>query len=299
MFEAFEELIEETFESDLAHGRSLVDAFFVEVPGRADNSRGFIDQRRVGKINPYEVGRSTATENKDLLHYTTRTHQSVEERLGHQMSRSTRNFISLAEEAYQQIISSLRPPLIALGMDADILPPEESLAEEVVVMRLLNYLGGKESPTPDNNDSLAELHFDRSKLTAAVWSSAPGLVGGPAHNQISDSMLTVEDFEAMSVRALGSPIPARRDYFPFFFGAGFNYQMRDKYPEFANTPMLLHGVSQTDQNIGRKALVAFINERSDLHFGSPPVAEDRWSSIRSALSERQSRYGRGAVSISA
>lgn len=287
LFSNFRQLSDDVFASNSQRGQDVINAFLSEIPGRPYDSRSFINQRRTGQLNPYEVGRNPGTEDKDIAHITPLATVTAAEymRTRGGMPAAMRKVLELTTEVHQVLRRSLVPVFGALGLNTTMISPLPE--DNVHVLRILRYIGN------DNpNEGLAELHFDRSKFTAALWESDPGLVGSTADNQVSNPGLTVEQFDAMAQQALSSPIKHRSGSLKLFTGAGYQHLPEVARQSSGNLPMLLHGVVNSQPGQERDAVVVFMNEPANVRGIPPTQAEETgYSDVRHALYQRQLRHG--------
>lgn len=300
IFASFREVLSDIYDKPSEYGHDLVEALHVSVPGRERDSTGFIKQRRLGEINPYEPDSRPATDNKDIFHFTPRTVDYATEymRTRGGLSKTMRVLLGQCVVLHEEVKDSIRPTLATLGLSDYILSPRGYEEYDIHHLRLLRYLGSAATDVapPDRQDSLAQLHLDRSKLTGAVWRGAPGLVGASANNAFGNPKLTVVEFDQMTQQALNTPIEHRSGEIKLFAGAGYNRLPGEVRKASGNLQPLLHGA--VDENPGEEcdAVVLFMNETA-LHTDCsvPSKSETSYERIRQALLDRE----RGAAESAA
>lgn len=240
-------------------------ALDVSLPGRQHDSHGFLEQRRIGKPNPYEPDSRLATEDKDTFHFTPQTIHHVESHFGgkRKVPRPLKELLAQSNEIYHAALESVRPIYVALGLDDIMIAPKGSGHENVHLLRVLRYLG-KDQPTGVfiGDGELASLHFDRGKFTAAIWESRSGLVGTTGDNPTSNPNLTIEELDAQAERTLLSPIRHHSGYLKFFVGSGYYHLPAEKIESSGRLPMLFHGVTNDSPGEERDAVVLFMNEHT-------------------------------------
>jgi len=286
----FHELIDDIYDQPSDSGQRIFDAFATNVPGRELNSKGFIDRRRIGEVSPYEIGRSPATEDKDLLHFTPQTAEAVTAAFGTRMPKLVRALLGQCQDVYQAMSDSLRPVTAAYGLEDVIFAPKGSEADNIHILRLLGYPGKPGAVEAGQAMSKAELHLDRSKFSAVgAWESRSGLVGIPAQNGYLHPEITANDFNALAKEALKSPIACTPGQAIIFLGAGFNhlpYDMRANLDP--DVPLLLHGFHDHQPELPRDTAVLFANEQRGVPgIGSPEAYETGFSDIIKFLLARE------------
>lgn len=260
------------------------------VPGREDDSQGFLVRRRIGEANSFEARATKSSDNKEVLHWTPRTWGTAEERFRSRgLPSPMRQVLERCQEVHEAAVRALRPVVRELGLEDMLLAPEGHEEDNVHVVRLIHYLGHrvtKQTLAPVEFDPLAELHFDRSKLTLALWESTPGLVGTPAQNLRGDPALTLEALEAHADQALCSPIAHRPREAKLFAGAGYNHLPLDVRQASGEIPLLLHGVLDAQPGTPRDAAVVFINQRiSAPGISCPTQVETDYRTMCQALTD--------------
>jgi hypothetical protein len=300
LFGAFRDVLGEVYDEDgrvVKGGQDIIDAFKVEVPGRPGDGRGFIEQRRVGLVSTNEIGRDPGTDNKDQLHFLPWSEEQIYRRFLHRggAPQSVRTLVRQCVELQQAVQTAVRPVTRALGVEDIMFAPKGMEDRNVHILRVIRYLGSAANEgvfiAPD---PLAELHFDRSKFTAAVWESASGLVGTPGNNAFGNPNLSVEEFDAMAERALAHPISHISRQAKFFAGAGYNRLPHPLLPASGNVPLLLHGVTDDNPGAERDAVVMFMNQHAAGGMNDwvvAPKSETGFGNVRDAILERQERYG--------
>jgi hypothetical protein len=296
LFASFRSLVTEVWERPNDHSQDIVDAFSIKHWQRPADSAGFIDQRRIDQYNRYDPGRAAATEDKDILHFTSLTASHVYEYLRTRggQPRIVRELIKHCVDLQEAVRPAVQPALEALGVAEHLLAPKGLEIDNIHVLRILHYLAKPlvETRVEARRDKLSELHFDRSKFTAAVWESGPGLVGAPGNNGYGKRDLLVEELEVYAKRALNSPIKHTSRSLKLFAGAGYNRLPAPSRQVSGNLPLLLHGVTNDFPNEERDAVVLFMNEHVGKHDASvPAVDECRFGNIRASVAERQLRHG--------
>jgi len=206
-----------------------------------------------------------------------------------------RTLISQCTELHQAVKTSVRPFLEALGVDQYMLAPKGLEADDIHLVRVVRYLGNSALQVPGKptlDDQLAELHFDRSRFTAAVWESSSGLVGTPANNATGNQTITVEELDLYAQKALATPIRHRSGQIKLFTGAGYNLMPEDVRQESGNLPLLLHGVQDDHPGEERDAVIVFINQ----HLGVKgwqvvDKTETGFEQVREHVANKQMRHG--------
>jgi hypothetical protein len=293
VFASFQLLLDEVYDRPTPYSKNILDAFKNEVPGRPHDSRGFIEQRRVGVISSNETGRDPATEDKDQLHFTPQTVRSVEAHLAHHggVPKMVRTLLNQCTDVYEAMRKSSVPVFEALGIDDYLLAPEGF--EDVHILRLLHHLGRHSDKPTASTDLKAELHFDRSKFTAAKWDSRPGLKGAPGTNGFRNASLTVEDLDRFATEATAHPITHRPGYTEFFPGAGYKRLPAALRRRSGDLPIFLHYVEDLLPDKPRDAFVFFANEHSGITTCSAPRAtETGFGSVRKLVEARQQKLAR-------
>lgn len=300
LFASFREVVHDIYDSPSQHGRDVIDGLAVILPERPGDSSGFINQRRLGELNPYEPDSRPATENKDIFHFTPRTAEHFTEHMRTRggVSQAMRSLLDQCVALHEEVKKGIRPALMALGVSDYILSPRGYEEYDIHHLRLLRYLGSTvtEASTTARQDALAQLHLDRSKLTAAVWESATGLVGATANNALGSPNLTVAEFDQMTARALASPIKHRSGEIKLFVGAGYNRLPGEVRHASGNLQPLLHGVVDDNPGHERDAVVVFLNETA-LHTDCsvPTKSETSYEGIRQALLDREREAAESAA----
>lgn len=296
LFTTFRGVLDEVYGQKTQRGQDVLDAFAVIDPMRPHDSKGFIEQRRVGEISVYE-GRSPGTDNKDVLHFTPLSAIQVRDHLRTRggTPKIVDSLINQCMDFHEAIKASVTPVLKILGLDQHMVAPEGDELLNVHLLRIIRYIGTRAS---DENvfiarDELAELHLDRSKMTAAVWESYPGLVGAPANNQIGDPNLTVEQLDAYAEQALANPITHHSGFIKLFAGAGYNHLPQELQDRSGNLPPLLHGVTnEVPEGEERDAVVFFMNQTTRYNHWTPTATQETgFGDIRAAVEERQAQHG--------
>lgn len=297
IFDGFADVLDLTFDTPGELGQHICRALHSTLIGREEDSASFIEQRRVGKANPYEPSARPSTEDKDTLHYTPFAHVHAHHYFGRNgnMPTALRKLLRNCAELQHEITEAVRPVFEDLGIADRMIAPAEQNVDNVHLLRILRY-----PALPQIEDEVrerAELHFDRSRFTAAVWEDCPGLVGAPANNGFGNPTLTTEEFDAMCQRALGHPISHHSGELKLFAGAGINRFPPEIAEKLSNWPPLLHGVidrktAQEATPRDRFAVVQFMNE----HYAVPKVHvptrhETGATAVREFLADRQTRYG--------
>jgi hypothetical protein len=296
LFTTFRTVLDDVYESPSQHGRDTIAALAVCVPGRPDDSYGYLEQRRRGTLNPYEDSGEKATEDKDVLHFTPQTTEYAQEylRTRGNMSEAFRQLFAQCTELHYEVKRAMRPALQALGLETTLMAPENQPNQDVHLVRVVRYLGTKAmEPKPMHvaHDDLAELHFDRSKMTAAVWESSSGLVGTPANNLVGKSDLLLDEVDTYAERALNNPLSHRSGLLKLFAGAGYNHLPDNAKEASGNLPLLLHGVVDDHPGEERDAIVIFINQRIGIDLSVPRGPEKGFAHVRQAVLEKQLRLG--------
>lgn len=237
----------EGFTARQTFGLELVDAMHYKVPERPDDAEYYMIHRRVGEKTAFN--RMPATENKDVLHIGPRTLSTAQERLGRRMPGVMKNLLEGCVEVHRAVKESVRPVYRELGIENLMLA--ENPMDDIHMLRVLRYLG-------TNASHKADLHFDRSVATMAVWESSPGLVGTPGNNSLGRPMTRAE-LDAMTAQADASPISHVSGEGKFFLGAGYNRLPQEVHDRNGNLPLLAHGVINQDSSEERDALVVFMN----------------------------------------
>lgn len=292
LFASFRTVLHDIYDEQSQYGQDVIDGLNVSLPERPRDSVGFISQRRIGQINPYEIGRPPATDDKDVLHFTPQTVEYFTEYMKGRggVSDAIRSLLDQCVELHETVKSSLRPVYAALGVSDYILSPRGYEHMDVHHVRLIRYLAttATESPHFKAHDSLAQLHLDRSKFTAAVWESSTGLVGAPANNVYGTPDLTLEKFDEAAERALATPIQHRSGQIKLFAGAGYNRLPGEIRKASGDLTPLLHGVTDDKPGEERDAVVVFMNE-TNLHTDCsvPPQEETDFELIRQQIAIQQ------------
>lgn len=278
LFASFREVLHDIYDQPSTHGQDLIDGLNVSVPDRPLDSVGFISQRRIGQVNPYERERAPSSDDKDIFHFTPQTVEHFTEymRTRGGINTAMRGLLDQCVELHEAVKSSVRPVLGALGLSDYILSPRGYENKDVHHLRLIRYLAttATESPHFKAHDSLAQLHLDRSKFTAAVWESSSGLVGAPGNNIYGNPDLTLEEFDEAAQRALQTPIQHSSGQVKLFAGAGYNRLPGEVRRVSGDLDPLLHGVTDDNPGEERDAVVLFMNETS-LHTDcSVPTPEE-------------------------
>lgn len=263
---------EAAFASRQAAGQALVEATHYKVPGRELDADYYMIHRRVGEST--EFSRTAATENKDVLHTGPLTLQYATERLGRKMPGAMKALLESCAEVHEAVKRSVRPVFRELGIE-DVMLAENGL-EDIHMVRVLRYLG-------TNVTHKADLHFDRSTATMAVWESSPGLVGTPGNNALAAPMTSAE-LEAMIDQANASPINHASGEGKFFLGAGYNRLPAAVHDRNGNIPLLAHGVVNEQSDEERDAVVVFMNPHLGVEdYVVPSKAETSMTHLRDAL----------------
>jgi len=297
LFSDFQIVLHETFDEPGPMGMHIVNAFDTIVPNRENDSSGFIFQRRVGRTNPYEPDSRAGSEDKDTLHFTPQTYAHAEGYFAQNggMPRIVRSLLSHCRDLHEATKVAVQPVLGSLGLADRLLAPSGYEHDDIHILRLIRYPAQDPTKTSGRADK-AQLHFDRCKVTAALWESSQGLVGGPGNNGLGSPNLTVEEFDAMCERALLSPVVHTSHEAKVFTGAGYNHLPREIQDTSGNLPPFLHGVLNIGPTKERLAVVMFMNEHAGIPNTQVPAAEEKKAKyVREALAERQARYG-GMVS---
>lgn len=267
------------------------EALLNSVPGRNDDSTGFVTKRRRGEANPFELRATRSTEDKDVLHWTPRSLPQASARFGSQngLPSPMRRLLERCGEIHTAAVQAVRPVLEELGLAELVLAPDGQEEDMAHIVRVIHYLG-RQAATPElarlGLDPLAQLHFDRSKLTLAVWESSPGLVGAPAQNQRGEPGLTLEEFDAYAEQAWSAPIAHRSGEAKLFAGASYNYLPEENRQASGDLPLLLHGVADAQPGQPRDAVVVFMNERASVpSLGVAPQAETDYDTLRQLLQQ--------------
>ncbi len=294
IFFAFGALTAEVFDKPSPLGQAIVEAVSVEHPLRPIDSKGFIEQRRVGDVSKYEIGRDPGTDHKDQFHFTPLTYPHAFEYFKGRggMPRVLKELLDLCVELRQTVTRTVSPILEVLGLRDTLFAPPGREIDDIHVMRFLHY----HSSTPDNSvtsthvQPLADLHFDRSKFTAAVLESRPGLVGAPSNNHVGRPDLTVEEFDFKAERAFASRVTDKG--IKLFPGAGYNRLNPDLIDASGRLSPFLHGVVDTDPGVPRLAVVYFMNEFvGAASAGAPQADETGYTRVRGEIASRQERFG--------
>jgi len=296
----FHELVDEIYESPTEHGKEILDAFATNVPGRELNAKGFIERRRIGEVSIYEIGRSPATEDKDLMHYTPQTREHVRAMLGCRMPKLVRTLLDQCEAAYQDMAESLRPVVAAFDIEDVIFAPRGREQDNIHLLRLLGYPGRPGAVEKGQAMTKAELHFDRGKFTSTGWDSRPGLVGTPSQNGFLHQDFTSSDLAAHARNALKNPIEHKAGQAIIFAGAGYNhlpYAVRQNFGA-EDLPLFLHGFHDTQPELPRDTAVCFFNEQVGYQgIGSPEAYETGYGDVLTWLLARERMmYGEPANS---
>ena len=231
-------------------GEEFRDAMTLLVRGREEEGDYWLLSERVGVPNPH-IGGDPTTEDKDTAHVGPKSVAQAEATLGRKMPGVMREFLKGCIEVHEATKKAVRPVFDALGVTEPLLAKDGM--EDIHVVRVLRYLGTQATHQ-------AEPHFDRSKFTAAVWESHPGLFGAPGNNGISYPV-SVAELEEASAQAHNSPITHHSGWAKVFAGAGFNHFQRDVAPEVPRLPLLLHGVTNERPGEERNAIVVFMHQR--------------------------------------
>lgn len=250
VFEQFRELYDLMYADD-GSGKELYDAFRYEVPERPRDADYFQVRRRVGDINMFSQNGAIGTDDKDVAHIGPRTMLHARERLGKRMPKIMEQFIESCTEIHEQTKQAVRPVYRELGIE-DIMLAKNPL-DDIHMVRVLRYLGTEATHK-------ADLHFDRSVATFAVWESSTGLVGAPGNNDylhpttVASVMKTVE-------QANNSPVNHVPGHGKFFLGAGYNHLPAEVREPQGELPLFAHGVVNSDPDQERSAVVVFMNPR--------------------------------------
>lgn len=256
-----------------ASGQELIDAMHYEIPERPKDAEYYMIHRRIGEETPFN--RMPATENKDVLHIGPRTLDLAQERLGRRMPGVMKALLKGCDEIHHAVKASVRPVYRELGIE-DIMLAEDP-KDDIHMLRILRYLG-------TNATHKADLHFDRSVATMAVWESSPGLVGTPGNNALGRPIMTKAELEAMTTRANGSLIKHTSGEGKFFLGAGYNRLSPSLHERNGNIPLLAHGVINQDSSEERDALVIFMNPHLGItDYVVPSKAETSMDHMKVAL----------------
>lgn len=293
LFTSFRAVLNDIYEKPTQHGEDVIAALNVAVPGREGDSTGFIFQRRHGEINPYEPDSAPATDSKDVFHFTPRTMLHAREHLRTRggMPQVLRQLLTQCVDLHFAARDSLRPVFKELGVSDYVLSPQGYELNDVHHLRIIRYLASEaeaDAAPFKAHDALAQLHFDRSKFTAAIWESSSGLVGTAANNLLGEPDLTVEKLDEAAQRALHSPIAHHSGEIKLFAGAGYNRLPGEVRRASGNLQPLLHGVIDDHPGEERDAVVLFMNE-TILHTDCsvPPKTETSLSHLRQLLQEQE------------
>jgi hypothetical protein len=293
LFKNFAEVLDLAYGGSAQSGRAhgMIEAFATLDTARPSDSAGFLAQRRVGEVNPYEKDPNPSTENKDLLHFTPLTIAKVTEyfRTNGGMPRVVANLLNESAEMHHALVESVRPALGALGVANAILAPTNLQdISNIHLLRAIRYvpLMTDQIRPREGQDSLAELHFDRSKFTIAGLESRPGLVGAPGNNRFGNESLTAPELETMASRALANPIDHSPGWVKLFPGAGYNHLPMDLRKASGELPPLLHGVIDNEPGQERFVIVLFINEHNGLNYGVPSKSETGYGKLLQVLKKQ-------------
>lgn len=299
LFTTFREVLDEAYTPG-QHGIDLIEAFKVETPGRPLDSRGFIEQRRIGQVSLNEIGRAPGTDNKDLMHYTPQTRLKVFDYMASRggTSKAVKSLIDQCTDIHEATITAVRPAFAALGLEDVLIAPEGSPYENVHLVRILRYLGSASLAPPFiAKGDLAELHLDRSKMTAALWESRPGLVGATSNNLVGNRLITVEEFQQDAARALANRIDHHSGWAKLFAGAGYNHLPEEIQEQSGNLDPLLHGVLDLISGEERDAIVCFINQHTGFNdLVTASSRETGYTDIMDDIVNRDLRHG-GLIAI--
>ena len=256
-------------------GQELVNAMHYKVPERPHDADYFMIHRRPGQTN--EFSRTVTNESKDFLHTGPMTLTYARERLGRRMPFVMKNLLESCAEIHEAAKAGARPVFRELGIE-DLLLAKNPM-NDIHMVRVLRYLG-------TNASHQADLHFDRSTATMAVWESSPGLVGTPGNNALAGPM-TQEEVDALAAQADVSPINHVSGEGKFFLGAGYNRlpgDAQERQERNGSVPLLAHGVINKQSDAERDAVVVFMNPHRHVEdYVVPSKAETSMSHLRASL----------------
>lgn len=291
LFYNFDDLLDEVYGRPSQHGSDVIRAFTVQSSDRPLDSAGFLEQRRAGQVNPYEIDRLPGSDNKDVLHFTplstVRAPEYMASRGG--MSVAMAKLVANCTELHSIVKNDLKPVLDALQL-SDTLVSYNRL-DNVHLLRLVRYLGNAEGAPFIASDHLASLHFDRSKLTAALIEDRPGLVGAPGNNLFGQPELSLEELDGIADRALSTPVQHHEGRLKLFAGAGYNHLPSAQRHASGDLQPLLHGVVDDQPGQERKAAVFFINECLGAGLTTAAPNECDFDAVRQHIYDRNTRYG--------
>jgi hypothetical protein len=297
LFKDFGVLTDEVYSNTESESSiDIVESLKNVATSRVGDSAGFLARREVGKLNPFEPARkSVGTENKDILHFTPRTESFAREYLSHRggMPAIMRRVIDSCTDIQQSASQALVPALRELGLSDIMLGQKASdNLNNVHVLRVLRYPAKTETEQSAKSwaSPFADLHFDRAKMTAAIWESLPGLVGLPFNNNKGNPSLTVDQLDEAAKKAIVSPIDHRTNELKLFAGAGYNCLPQSYQEVSGNLDPLLHGVVDVSGGQERYAVVLFINQLLGFRQASVPKEKEcDFQTLRGELVKRDAR----------
>jgi hypothetical protein len=306
LFSSFAEVLHDMYDEPGEFGQHMTNAMHAIAGQRIDDSAGYITHREKGVLNPFEVISTPSSEDKDVMHFTPQNYLQAHEyfRTRGGLQLAARGLLEHCNDLYEETKKAVAPALGALGLSPYILAPGSAVDQNVHLMRLLHYPPRSlDELLSCPEDARAKLHFDRSKLTAAVWESAPGLMGIPANNAYGQKNLLVDELESMAAQAVINPIDHHSGQVKLFAGAAYNRMPEDLQIVSGKIQPLLHGVLNGQPDENRYAVVVFMNEHLGISStstiaggGVPTKAETDYDELYKTVLHRQMRMG-GLVDV--
>lgn len=242
----------------------------------------FVNQRRVGEINPYAINKTPSTEDKDLAHIGPTSLSRAESILGKTgVPVVMRKFLTTCIELHHINRAEVGPVFDALGIKDIMLA--DNPKDDIHVQRFLRYL-------TSSAIHKADLHIDRSAFTTARQETTPGLIGAPGNNA-QRTPLTLAEVDDMEARANASPIQHIPKHIKLFAGAGYNRFSDKVYNRNGELPLLMHGVLNLVPDETRFAHVVFMHPHlkaaREMNFKVPTRHETGIKDIRTLLEEQR------------